>query len=306
MMLATVAVVWAMLASAWWVALLLAPVAALFASGAATIGHEGGHRSFAATPLGNELVLHLAFPLWGGLGTQHWKNKHNRGHHGFPNVEGVDDDISLWPMATSSHGYAASARPRRWFQRHLQGWAFWPLTFLFLTAAMRLQSIRYLIVQIRKGKTNRAVVLDGLCLLGHYAFWIGLAGWVFGFAQALLVYALLWAWVGLYLGMIFAPAHMGLPIHADKSHGWEHQIETTRNLRMPSWMAFFVCGLDYQVEHHLFPKIPHLNLPTAAAITRAWCAEHGLRHQTIGFGAALADVSRFMAASWRIAPVASH
>ena len=62
-------------------------------------------------------------------------------------------------------------------------------------------------------------------------------------------------------------SYIGLPIVGSQHHDWLHQVETTRNLELPRFVSFFFIGLDYQVEHHLFPKIPHQHLPRAAAIT---------------------------------------
>ena len=63
-------------------------------------------------------------------------------------------------------------------------------------------------------------------------------------------------------------------------------------------VSFFFIGLDYQVEHHLFPKIPHANLPRAAEITAAWCKRHGVVYQTTPYLDALADAVQFMSSAW--------
>jgi fatty acid desaturase len=286
----------------WWSALALLPIAAVAAVTAVMLGHEAAHGSFAASRGHNELLLHIAFPLFGGLGAQHWKNKHNRRHHGHPNVVGHDDDIDLWPMAVSSVAYEESSRLRRWWQRNLQGYLFWPLN-LFLAYAMRAATWQYIAKQVRARKVDRALVLDIACLVAHYALWLVVPALVFGPLPVVLVYVGLWSIVGLLLGLIFAPAHMGLPIIGDKGDGWTHQLETTRNLVMPRWMSWFFVGLDRQVEHHLFPRIPHQGLPRASEITRAWCARVGVPHQEIGYGAAIADVTRFMFRSWQLAPI---
>jgi linoleoyl-CoA desaturase len=83
-----------------------------------------------------------------------------------------------------------------------------------------------------------------------------------------------------------------------QNHDWLHQLETTRNLEMPRFVSYFFIGLDYQVEHHLFPKIPHQKLPRAAAITRAWCERNGIPYHSVPYLYALADSARFMAAAW--------
>ena len=67
---------------------------------------------------------------------------------------------------------------------------------------------------------------------------------------------------------------------------------------MPRVMSFFFVGLDYQVEHHLFPKIPHKNLPRAAAITADWCARHNVTHLSEPYLDALTDAAQFIARAW--------
>lgn len=290
----------------WWCAFFVIPVGALFAVTGVMFGHEASHGSFAAGKSHNALLLHIAFPLFAGLGAEHWKNKHDRRHHGHPNVVGKDDDIELWPLAVSNVAHQQSGRLRKWWQRNLQGYLFWPLN-LFLTFAVRAATWEHIVKRIRTRRIDRALIVDIACLLGHYTLWLVVPAVVFGPLPALLVYAGLWGVVGLLLGLIFAPAHMGLPIIGvkgdGKGDGWQHQLETTRNLVMPRWLSWFFVGLDHQVEHHLFPRIPHQGLPRAARITRAWCQRIGAPHQEIGYGAAVADVTRFMFKSWQVVPV---
>jgi fatty acid desaturase len=122
---------------------------------------------------------------------------------------------------------------------------------------------------------------------------------VWGPAIGLGVYLAVFALVGVFLALVFAPAHIGLPVVEHQHHDWLHQLETTRNLELPRVISFFFIGLDYQVEHHLFPKIPHANLPRAAEITAAWCKRHGVIYQTMPYLDALADAVRFMKDAWR-------
>ena len=104
----------------------------------------------------------------------------------------------------------------------------------------------------------------------------------------------------MFLALIFTPAHIGLPIHHGDGSGWKHQLETTRNLTMSPTLSWFFVGLDYQVEHHLFPKIPHANLPRASKILKQWCAEVDLPYQEIDYFASVADSTRFMRDAWKI------
>jgi fatty acid desaturase/RNA polymerase-interacting CarD/CdnL/TRCF family regulator len=286
----------------WWCAVVLVPLAAIPAVTAAMIGHEAAHGSFAASRTVNDVVLYLVFPLFGGLGALHWKHKHNHLHHGHPNVVGRDPDINAWPMAMSSLEHAASGPVRRWLQRTLQGYLFWPLTTL-LAFSMRYDSLRYLVQRVGAGQIDRAVLLDAGCLLAHYTLWLAIPMLWFGVWPVLLVYTGLWAVGGVLLALVFAPAHMGLPLaSADERGGWHQQLAGTRNLKMPRWLSFFFVGLDFQVEHHLFPRIPHQNLARASRIVGPWCARVGAPYHSLDYGSSLRQVTRHVRLSWQIGP----
>lgn len=273
----------------------LVPAAGVFATAMAMSGHEGSHKSFSKSPWRNTLVTYLLFPMFSGLGALYWKNKHDRLHHGHPNVEGLDPDIQPWPFASSVGDHEKSSPGLRWFQRNLQKTAFWPMSTL-MAIGMRRSSIIYLAKYPKK--RSREWIAEVLCMSVHYIAWIVIPMIVFGPLAGLFVYLSVWGVVGVCLALVFAPAHMGLPITHGQNHDWVHQLETTRDLALPKLVSFFFIGLDYQVEHHLFPKIPHQNLPRAAQITRAWCARNGLTHLTWAYHLALWDSAKFMATAW--------
>lgn len=280
-----------------WLAFIAVPVIALFSTTAAMLGHEGSHRSTSTSPRRNALMQHIAFPFFGGLGALHWRNKHDVLHHGHPNVHGGDPDIGLWPMTSCQEDHLKANPVRRWLQRNVQGYIFWPLT-IFLPLMMRISSVRKLIEHGRKRGIDKDLLLDAGSQLAHYTVFLIVPTLIWGWSAAL-VYASVWALVGVMLALIFAPAHIGLPIVSGQNTDWEHQLETTRNLKLPRWLSWFFIGLDYQVEHHLFPKIPHQHLPRASAIVKRWCDEVGLQHRTIAYGPAVIDVTRFLHNAWR-------
>ena len=273
-----------------WSGIVLIPLCAVFATSTAMMGHEGSHKSFSSSPLRNAVLTYLAFPLFGGLSSLYWREKHDRLHHGHPNVEGLDPDIRPWPFVSSRGDHERSPAGLRWFQRNFQSWAFWPMSLL-MTLGMRRASLLFLI----RAPRTRAWWIEVACLTVHYTGWIVIPSLVWGPLVGLALYAALWGIVGVFLALVFAPAHLGLPVTASQHHDWLHQVETTRNLALPRFVSVFFIGLDYQVEHHLFPKIPHQHLPRAAAITAAWCERHGIRHLTTPYLTALADAARFVA-----------
>jgi fatty acid desaturase len=89
---------------------------------------------------------------------------------------------------------------------------------------------------------------------------------------------------GLYLGATIAPNHKGMPTwSADARLGFvERQVLSSRNVR-PGWLVDFVLGgLNYQIEHHLFPSMPRAHLSRACPIVQRFCAEHNLPYDERG------------------------
>jgi fatty acid desaturase len=279
----------------WLGALFFVPAAAVCCTSIAMLGHEGSHRSFSVSPVRNALLVYLVFPLFSGLGSLYWRDKHDRRHHAHPNVETLDPDIKPFPFSSSRAGHEACGPRERFFQRYFQRWLFWPMATLMATG-MRRSSVLHL--ARGRHERDRAWWIELGCMTVHYVGWFVVPSLIWGPLITFAVYMAIWGVVGVFLAMIFAPAHMGLPIHSEANHDWEHQLATTRNLELPRFISFFFIGLDYQVEHHLFPRIPHQNLPEAARITRAWCVRNGINHQSAPYLTALASAERFMRDAW--------
>jgi len=282
----------------WWAIGPLIIACAVFSTSTAMLGHEGSHKSFSASSARNTIVQYVTFPLFGGLSALYWREKHDRLHHGQPNVYERDPDIKPWPFVSCREDHEQCRPWRRWFQRNFQGWAFWPATPL-MAAGMRRVSIQYLVEHARKRGIDRMWILDVVCLAAHYFMWVVLPSLLWGPLIGIGVYSLVWGAVGVMLVLVFAPAHIGLPLVEEPRHDWVHQLDTTRNLEMPRTLSWFFIGLDYQVEHHLFPKIPHQNLPRAAAITARWCRERGVPYKSVPYLYALGDSTRWIHRAWK-------
>lgn len=286
--------------ASFWVSVILVVPTAFFSAAFAMMGHEGSHRSFSSSPLRNQLLFHIAFPVFGGVSAQYWSWKHDVKHHSKPNVVDEDPDIQLWPMVSTATEYRRSSGWRRFFQRHIQGFAFWPLC-LMLVWSMRTSSLAFMYRSIRDRGFDRDVVWDTASLGLHILFWIILPTYFFGL-NGLLLYVGVWSLVGLFLSMVFSPAHIGMPVYRDSKDTIRLQFETTRNLILPSWLSFFFIGLEYQIEHHLFPRIPHQNLKMASQVTRAWAEQNDVPYHCIGYGQGLIAVTREMNNAWKREP----
>jgi fatty acid desaturase len=203
-------------------------------------------------------------------------------------------------MASTAVEHRRSAPARQWFQKYLQGAMFWPLCMM-LVWSMRGSSVAFLYDWARKKGIDRAWLADAGCLVLHVCCWVVVPYMAFG-AWGVALYAGIWTLVGGALSAVFAPAHIGLPIVEDPQDIWRLQFETTRNLTMPKWLSFFFIGLDYQIEHHIFPLIPHQSLPEVSKITRDWARRNNVPYQEIGYLSGLADVTRHMNNAWNIEP----
>lgn len=283
-----------------WTRLALVPVVAVAATLATLIGHDGSHGSFSPRSARNRLLAYLTLPLLAGISSLYWKHKHDGLHHNNANVAIKDPDVDLWPMATTRADYERAAPLQRWYQRHLQAYLFWPST-LALATTMRVPSYAHLVRRLRADKgPQRVALIDAGCLIAHYALWLLVPSLLWGALPALALYVAIWALSGLMLAAVFAPAHIGMPVMTGRHRGLRHELETTRNVRAPRWLAFFYVGLDYQIEHHIFPLIPHQNLPRAGQIMRRWCAEVGLPYHEAGVAEGLASATAFLRDAWQI------
>ena len=148
----------------WWLAFAARSRSrAVLCTSTAMLGHEGSHRSFSASPFRNALIAYFAFPLFSGLGALYWREKHDRLHHGHPNVEGEDPDIKPFPFASSRGDHERCGPGERWFQRKFQHWAFWPMSTL-MALGMRRSSILYLLRYPRRNGVTRAWFIEVACM----------------------------------------------------------------------------------------------------------------------------------------------
>ena len=238
-------------------------------------GHDVGHRQVFAKAWKNDLVGLLQGNLLLGMSFSWWVDKHNR-HHSNPNVADCDPDIDL-PMIAFSREQAEEKRGVwRWIVAH-QAWLFFPLLTL---VGMDLQrsGVRFLLK-----KKARYPKTEALLLLAHFAGYFGVIFAVLPIWQAVIFILIHQAVTGLYLGSTFAPNHKGMLLveHENDLDFLRRQTLTARNVRAGIIADTWYGGLNYQIEHHLFPAMPRGHLAKAQPIIRAYCEEHGVSyHET--------------------------
>jgi fatty acid desaturase len=259
----------AVLGESWWQLLIAAYLAVVFTQ-LAFVGHDGGHRQIFRSRRANDRVGLLHANLGVGISFGWWVAKHND-HHSNPNHEDLDPDISITALAFTADQASAKSGLVRLLARY-QAWLFFPL-LLLEAAHLHLASLK----AIARG-SGRANLVEGLLLLAHVVGYLAALVWVLSPAQAVAFVVVQQGLFGLYLGCAFAPNHKGMPTltDADQLDFLRRQVLTSRNVAGSRLVDLGLGGLNYQIEHHLFPTMPRPNLRRAQPLIRAFCQEHGL------------------------------
>ena len=255
----------------WW-QLCTAVVLAVLFTQVGFLGHDAGHRQIFRSRRANDLTGLLHANLLIGLSFGWWVDKHNR-HHANPNTEGADPDIVVAPLAFTAH----QARPLRGVRAAVvrwQGYLFLPL--LALEALNLHASSVAAMFRHRMKRRPTEVVLLGL----HVALYLTAVFLVLSPLQGVLFIAVHQGLFGVYLGSAFAPNHKGMPIlPAGSTLDFFHrQVLTSRNVHGNAITDAALGGLNYQIEHHLFPSMPRPNLRRAQVLIRQFCREHGVEY----------------------------
>jgi fatty acid desaturase len=270
--LALLAAGWAVfffLGDSWWQLLTAAYLAVVFTQ-VAFVGHDAGHRQLFRSRRANDLVGLFHANLGVGISFDWWVDKHNA-HHTNPNHEDLDPDISIAALAFTADQARSKHGLVRLIARY-QGWLFFPL-LLLEAAHLHLASIKAIV----RGR-GRANAIQGLLLLTHTAAYLGAVVWVLSPLQAIAFVVVQQGLFGLYLGCSFAPNHKGMPTltQADALDFLRRQVLTSRNVRGSRLVDWLLGGLNYQIEHHLFPAMPRPNLRRAQPLVQAFCQDHNL------------------------------
>jgi fatty acid desaturase len=258
-----------LLGDSWWQLVTAAYLAVVFTQ-IAFVGHDAGHRQIFRSRRANNLVGMVHANLLVGISFGWWVAKHDR-HHSNPNHEDLDPDIDIPSLAFT----AGQARDKRGLARvvaRYQAYLFFPL--LLLEAAQLHVASAKAIVRA----TGRATVVEALLLLLHLFGYVTALFLVLSPLQAAVFIVVQQGLFGWYLGCSFAPNHKGMPTltEAEELDFLRTQVLTSRNVRGSRLVDFLLGGLNYQIEHHLFPNMPRPNLRRAQPLVRAFCSQHDL------------------------------
>lgn len=259
-----------------WTQMAVAAVLAVVLTQIMFLSHDAAHRQIFRSHRANELGALLLGTLVGGVSLAWWNNKHNR-HHAAPNQIGKDPDIT--PSVV--HFYPAATPPRSRpgaLLRDRQGWWFFPI-LLVEALNLHLRSVRALVT--RPVVKRRWIELTMLTVrLGGYPV-VLFAVLSPGIAAMFLVVQL--AVTGLYLGSAFAASHIGMPVLPAESRidFLRRQVLTSRNIAGGRAASFAMGGLNYQIEHHLFPNLPRPSLRRVQPIVRQFCHDSAITYHEV-------------------------
>lgn len=265
--------------------LLCMAIGALVSGVGFNIMHDGGHGSFSKYPTVNRLAAYSAEVV--GASQFMWNIKHNIIHHAFTNIDGVDDDIDARPflrMASTQKKYKMHK-----FQ-HLYFWMFYSILHIYWTLMSDYK--KYFTKKIGSTPLKKMKRTDHILFWTfkavYYSLFIVIPIIHLGFAKWIVGYLVFSFTAGLILSLVFQLAHTveetAFPI-PDIETGrladeWAvHQLKTTANFATKSKLiSWYVGGLNFQVEHHLFPKISHVHYPAINKIVKQACKEYNVTY----------------------------
>jgi fatty acid desaturase len=275
------------LGDSWWQLVTAAYLAVVFTQ-LAFVGHDAGHRQIFRSRRANDLVGLVHANLLVGISFGWWVAKHNR-HHTNPNHQDLDPDIDI-PALAFTTGQARDKRGLARVVARYQAFLFFPL-LLLEAAQLHVASAKAIVRD-----TGRATVVEALLLLLHFVGYVTALFLVLSPLQAAVFVLIQQGLFGLYLGCSFAPNHKGMPTltEADELDFLRQQTLTSRNVRGSRFVDFLLGGLNYQIEHHLFPSMPRPNLRRAQPLVRAFCREHDIPYTEASLFGSYAEALRHL------------
>ncbi|HEY0186915.1 MAG TPA: acyl-CoA desaturase [Cellulomonas sp.] len=254
-----------------WFQLLIAGVLGIVLTQVAFVAHEASHRQVFTSGRANDRLGRILANAVVGISHSWWMTKHSR-HHANPNQIGKDPDIAPDTIVFLEQDARAQHRWLRWLTR-IQGWAFFPLLTLE-GLNLHLTSIRSLVHDDR----GRSRTWELTVLLTRLAAYVALVLWALPIGMAFAFLGVQVAVFGVYMGASFAPNHKGMAIVPEGSRidFLSKQVLTSRNISGGTPMSMLMGGLNYQIEHHLFPSMPRPHLARARRLVREHCRTHGV------------------------------
>jgi fatty acid desaturase len=284
--------VFLLVGDSWWQLAVAAYLAVMFTQ-LGFLGHDAGHRQISGSRRVSYVLGILLGNLGIGLSYGWWVSKHNR-HHANPNTEGADPDITMKALAMTARQAAASRGLSRTIFR-FQAYLFFPM-LLGEAASLHVASIKAL-----AGRADRRRPAEAVLLGLHIAGYLAVVFAVLSPLKAIIFILVQQGLFGVYMGASFAPNHKGMPIlqPGDEHDFLRRQVLTSRNIRGGWFTDLALGGLNYQIEHHLFPSMPRASLRRSQALISDFCRHEGLPYCQTSLVGSYAQALRYLNAIGR-------
>ncbi|MET4158660.1 fatty acid desaturase [Agromyces sp. PvR057] len=273
----------------WWQLFTAAAFAFLFTQ-VAFLGHDAAHRQIFRSGRWNDWISLILGDLFVGMSYGWWQHKHTR-HHANPNRIGSDPDIDL-PVIAFTPTQAQRHRPAvlRWTIAH-QGAFFYPI-LLLEGLSLHASSVHRVLQREHVARRPVEIAFLAIRIVGYLALvFLVLSP---GVAAVFLTVQL--GLFGFYMGVSFAPNHKGMPIvpAGMKLDFLRRQALMSRNIRGNRVLDFAMGGLNYQIEHHLFPSMPRPHLRRAAPMIAQYLREREVPYTQTTLWQSYAIVFRYI------------
>ncbi len=247
--------------------------------------HDGAHGSFSSKQWVND-IMGYSLNLMGG-DVNLWKVKHNQIHHSFTNIDGYDDDIDIRPLMRTT-----TIQPKLKMHRfqHIYSVALYCLTYVlwvFYFDFKKYFTRKIGATPIRKFSTKNHIIFWATKVV-HFIFFLGFPIYFKGLLATIIGYLIVTFVCGIILSYVFQMAHVMENtefVDPTQTNGkledeWAvHQIKTTSNFATKSKVVSWLTGgLNYQVEHHLFPRISHIHYPELNKLVIETCEQFGVKY----------------------------
>lgn len=245
--------------------------------------HDGAHGSFSKYTWLNKMAG-LSLNIL-GANVFMWTTKHNVIHHAYTNVDGIDDDIEARPFLRLCKTQEHRAMHKYQHKYYLLAYSLLYIYWIFFTDYRKYFTGKIGSVPIKKMSLNEHISFWGFKML-HLVIFVAIPVYMLGWASWVIGFVSLGVFAGIILSIVFQLAHtieetsFPEPVDGRMPDDWAvHQLKTTANFatgnKIISWL---VGGLNYQIEHHLFPKISHVHYPEISKIIRDACREYGVQY----------------------------
>ncbi len=261
--------------------------------GVSTNTHTSSHYATSEKKWVNELLTYFGYPVFLGLSATYWWNKHVVVHHPNPNIMGLDKDADIMPwFALNQEQVNQTSGISHLYYSKLQ-WLVFPFALALNSFSVQKDGWRYLLRHLRDPALRKpAHWIDLGVLLLHWTVWVFLPMIFFPTTTVLSFYLLRLGLMSYAMYCAFAPAHYPVEAVCAQSHNTKadyliRQTATTVNFHWGFICRFLCSGVDYQIEHHLFPEISHVYYPQISQLVKQYCQKHGYPYRSLSWGAAI-------------------